>query len=218
MFFEASPDFFDTLFNSEKLIHYGGLTLMLIIIYAETGLFLGFFLPGDALLFTSGLLCGTKDLSINIFVLLVFITLAAIAGNITGYFTGKFLGPRLFKKEDSWLFNKNHLTKARQFYRKYGGGSIVAGRFLPIVRTFVPIVAGAIKMDLLKFTIYNVAGAFLWVWSFISIGYLLGRKVPGILNHIEYIILGIFVITTFIVVRGYFKFKKGGKKKTANGK
>src|SRR6185436_5983306 len=111
MYFEAGSDFFNTLFNSEKLIHYGGLTLMLIIIYAETGLFLGFFLPGDALLFTSGLLCGTDDLNINIFVLLVCVTLAAIAGNVTGYYTGKFFGPRLFRKEESWLFNKNHLTK-----------------------------------------------------------------------------------------------------------
>ena len=218
MYFEASSDFFDTLFNSEKLIHYGGLTLMLIIIYAETGLFLGFFLPGDALLFTSGLLCGTKDLSINIFVLLIFVTIAAIAGNITGYFTGKFLGPRLFKKEDSWLFSKKHLNKARQFYKKYGGGSIIAGRFLPIVRTFVPIVAGAIKMDVGKFTIYNIIGAFLWVWSFISIGYLLGKKVPGVLDHIEYIILGIFVVTSFVLVRGYLTFKKTKKKRAANAK
>jgi membrane-associated protein len=218
MSIEASTDFFNTLFNSEKLLHYGGLTLMLIMIYAETGLFLGFFLPGDALLFTSGLLCGTKDLSINIFVLLVTITLAAIAGNITGYFTGKFFGPRLFKGEHSWLFNKNHLIKAKEFYRKYGGGSVVAGRFLPIVRTFVPIVAGAIKMDFGKFIIFNIAGAFLWVWSFISIGYLLGKKVPGILDNIEYIILGIFVITSVVLIRGYLKMKKTKKKKTAKKK
>jgi membrane-associated protein len=218
MYIEASPDFFDTLFNSEKLLHYGGLTLMLIIIYAETGLFLGFFLPGDALLFTSGLLCGTKDLSINIFVLVVFVTLAAIAGNITGYFTGKYFGPRLFKREHSWLFNKNHLIKAKEFYRKYGGGSIVAGRFLPIVRTFVPIVAGAIKMDLAKFILYNIVGAFLWVWSFIFVGYLLGKKMPGILDHLEYIILGIFVITSAVLIRGYLKVKKTKKKKTAGKK
>jgi membrane-associated protein len=211
MYFEVSPDFFDSLFNSEKLIRYGGLTLLLIIIYAETGLFLGFFLPGDALLFTSGLLCGTEDLSINIFVLLICVTVAAVGGNITGYYTGKFLGPRLFKKDDSWFFKKSHLTKAREFYKKYGGGSIVAGRFLPIVRTFVPIVAGAIHMNFKKFTLYNLAGAFLWVWSFISIGYVLGKQVPGILDHIEYIILGIFVITTIILLRGYLKLKKTKK-------
>jgi len=211
MYFEAGSDFFDTLFNSEKLIHYGGLTLLLIIIYAETGLFVGFILPGDALLFTSGLLCGTKDLAINVFVLLVLVTLAAITGNITGYFTGKFFGPRLFKKDDSWFFKKKHLVKAREFYKKYGGGSIIAGRFLPIVRTFVPIVAGAIDMDFKKFNVYNVTGAFLWVWSFISIGYVLGKKVPGILDHIEYIILGIFVITSFILIRGYIKLKKTKK-------
>ena len=214
MYLEAGSDFFDTLFNSEKLIHYGGLTLLVIIIFAETGLFIGFFLPGDALLFTSGLLCGTRDLDVNIFLLLLLVTFAAVAGNVTGFYTGKFFGRRLFRKDDSWFFRKSHLTKAREFYRKYGGGSVIAGRFLPVVRTFVPIISGAIDMQLKKFLLYNFAGAFLWVWSFILAGYILGKKVPGILNHIEYIILGIFVITTFIVVRGYFKLRKTGQKRT----
>jgi membrane-associated protein len=214
MILEAGSDFWDTLFNSEKLIHYGGLTLLMVIIFAETGLFVGFFLPGDALLFTSGLLCGTKDLDVNIFLLLLLVTVAAAGGNTTGYFTGKFFGPRLFRKNDSWFFRKSHLEKARQFYRKYGGGSVVAGRFLPVVRTFVPIVSGAIDMPLGKFMVYNLAGAFLWVWSFILIGYVLGKKVPGVLDHIEYIILGIFLITTFIIVRGYLKLKKSKKKTT----
>lgn len=213
MYLEASSEFFDTLFNSEKLIRYGGMTLLLVIIFAETGLFVGFFLPGDALLFSAGLLCGTDDLSVNIFVLLFLVTLAAILGNITGYFTGKFFGPRLFKKDDSWFFKKRHLNRAKEFYRKYGGGSIIAGRFLPIVRTFVPIVAGAIDMRFAKFNFYNIVGAFLWVWSLISVGYLLGRQVPGILDHLEFIILGIFAVTTFILVRGYLQLKKRKTKK-----
>ena len=214
MVLESGSDFFDTLFNSEKLIHYGGLTLMIIIIFAETGLFVGFFLPGDALLFTSGLLCGTKDLDLNIFLLLTLITVAAVSGNMTGYFTGKFFGRRLFRKDDSWFFKKSHLEKAKQFYRKYGGGSVVAGRFLPVVRTFVPIVSGAIDMQPRKFVVYNIVGAFLWVWSFVLIGYVLGKKVPGVLDHIEYIILGIFVITTGIIVRGYLKLKKSKRPHT----
>src|SRR2546428_10026865 len=104
----AASDFFETLFHSEKLIHYGGITLLLIIIFVQTGLFVGFILPGDFLLFTAGLLCGTDDMRINIFVLLLLVTLAAITGNITGYFTGKFLGRRLYKKHDSFLFRKRH--------------------------------------------------------------------------------------------------------------
>ncbi|MEO5674884.1 MAG: VTT domain-containing protein [Chitinophagales bacterium] len=205
---DSSSGFFDMLFHSEKLLHYGGLTLLVIIIFAETGLFIGFFLPGDALLFTSGVLCGTKDLSVNIFLLLLIVTAAAIAGNITGYFSGKMLGKRLFKRDDSFFFKKSHLTRAQDFYKKYAGSSIIAGRFLPIIRTFVPIVAGAIDMRFWKFNMFNIIGAFLWVWTFISLGYFLGKKVPNIMDHIEYIILGFFVVTTFVLVRGFYKMKK----------
>src|SRR5262245_8371759 len=103
---EAISEFFDTLFHSEKLLHYGGVTLLLIIIFAETGLLIGFFFPGDALLFTSGLLCGTDDIRVNIFMLLLLVTLAAIAGNVTGYYTGKFLGKKLYRRQDSFFFRR----------------------------------------------------------------------------------------------------------------
>ncbi len=211
---DSASGFFDMLFHSDKLLHYGGLTLLIVIIFAETGLFVGFVLPGDALLFTSGVLCGTDDLSINIFLLLLAVTGAAVAGNATGYYTGKVLGKQLFKKEDGLFFKKNHLNRARDFYRRYAGSSIIAGRFLPIVRTFVPIVAGAIDMDFWKFTIFNLIGAVLWVWSFISAGYFLGRRYPAILDHIEYFILGFFVLTTAVLIHGYFKVNKK-KKATA---
>src|SRR5580765_7082122 len=127
--------------NSEKLIHYGGLTLLVIIIFIETGMFFGFFLPGDYLLFSAGLLCGTKDLNINIFLLLISVTVAAIGGYFAGYASGRVAGPRLFKRDNSFLFRKSHLEKAKIFFTKYGAQSLVAGRFLPIIRTFAPILA-----------------------------------------------------------------------------
>jgi len=205
---EVIEDFFQTLMNSEKLIHYGGLTLLVIIIFIESGLFFGFFLPGDYLLFTAGLLCGTKDLNVNIFMLLSAVTVAAIAGYFAGYASGRMAGPRLFKRENSLLFRKSHLLKAKSFFKKYGAQSLVAGRFLPIIRTFAPILAGATKLDLKKFSLYNIIGSFLWVWILIPIGYFLGRKYPQIINYLEFIILGFLALTTLALLREYFKARR----------
>lgn len=205
---ESIENFFHVLMNSEKLIHYGGLTLLVIIIFLETGLFFGFFLPGDYLLFSAGLLCGTKDLNINIFTLLGWVTIAAIAGYFVGYASGRIAGPRLFKRDDSFLFRKSHLEKARKFFKKYGAQSLIAGRFIPIIRTFAPILAGASYLDLKKFALYNVFGAFLWVWTLIPIGYYLGREYPQIIHYMEFIILGFLVVTTAALVREYIKAKR----------
>ncbi len=201
-------EFFKILLDSEKLIAYGGLTLLLIIIFAETGLFFCFFLPGDALLFSSGLLCGTKNLDVNIFLLLFSITIAAILGNTVGYISGKIFGKKLFEKDDSFFLKKRHLEKTKLFYEKYGATSIVAGRFLPIVRTFAPILAGTIDMNFWKFNLFNLIGAFLWVWTLIPLGYFLGKEYPQLINEIEYIIIGFFLITTIILIREAMKLKK----------
>ena len=196
------------LLDSEKLIAYGGLTILLLIIFAETGLFFGFFFAGDALLFSSGLLCGTQHLDVNIFLLLSTVTLAAISGNITGYITGKIFGKKLFAKDDSIFFKKRHLEKTKLFYEKYGATSLIAGRFLPIVRTFAPILAGAIDMNFWKFNLFNFAGAFLWIWTLIPIGYFFGAAYPGLINQLEYIIIGFILVTTLILIRGAIKLKK----------
>jgi membrane-associated protein len=201
------PDFLNLLLDSEKLIAYGGLTLLLLIIFAETGLFFGFFFPGDALLFSSGLLCGTQVFDVNIFVLLFSVTFAAFSGNAVGYISGKIFGKKLFAKDDSFFFKKRHLEKTKSFYEKYGGSSLIGGRFLPIVRTFVPIFAGAIDMNFWKFSMYNLIGAFLWIWTLIPIGYFLGKQYPGLINKLEYIILGFVLITTIILFRGAKKLK-----------
>ncbi len=204
---ETISDFFTLLFDSKKLIHYGGFSLLLVIIFIETGLVFGFFFPGDTLLFTAGLLCGTNDLEINIFLLLFSVTGAAILGNLIGYISGKYFGKKLFAKEDSFFFKKRHLETTKSYYDKYGGVAIIVGRFLPVVRTFVPILAGTIDMNFFKFKLYNITGAFLWVWTLIPIGYFLGIRFPQLIHQLEYFIIGIFLVTTLFLIKGYLKFK-----------
>jgi membrane-associated protein len=206
---EGITEFFELLVNSEKLIQTGGLIVLLLVVFVETGIFFGFIFPGDALLFTAGILCGTKDLSVNIFLLIILLCLAAIAGNATGYYTGKYLGKRLFYKKDTFFFKQKHLETTKIFYKKYGGVSLIAGRFIWIVRTFVPILAGAIDMNFWKFNYYNVIGAVIWVGSLVSLGFLLGRQIPESARHIEYIIAGITVVIMTILIVGIRRIRKG---------
>jgi membrane-associated protein len=205
---QSITDFFELLLNSEKLIQSGGLILLLIVVYAETGIFFGFIFPGDALLFTAGILCGTKDLSVNIYLLIILVCVAAIAGNTTGYITGKYLGRRLFQKKDTLFFKQKHLETTRIFYRKYGGISLIVGRFIWIVRTFVPILAGAIDMNFWKFNYFNVAGAIIWVGSLITAGYIVGRQIPAAAENLEYIIAGITLIIMTILIAGMRKISR----------
>jgi membrane-associated protein len=203
--FENLPEFFQTLLSSEKIIQYGGFTLIVIVIFAETGLFIGFFLPGDYLLFTSGLLCGTNYLDISIFILLIALTLASVAGNYVGFYTGKTLGKRLFTRPDSRFFKKERVERAKRFYDRKGAVSLVLGRFLPIIRTFSPIIAGAIDMDFKKFSYYNWTGGFLWIWSLVLTGYFLGIKYPEIIHYLEYFIIGFIIVTTIILIKNAIK-------------
>jgi membrane-associated protein len=208
---QSITDFLELLLNSERLIQTGGLVLLLIVVYAETGIFFGFIFPGDALLFTAGILCGTKDLSVNIYLLIILVCIAAITGNATGYITGKYLGKRLFLKKDTFFFKQKHLETTKLFYQKYGGISLIAGRFIWIVRTFVPILAGAIDMNFWKFNYYNVVGATIWVGSLISLGYLLGRQIPAAAENLEYIIAGITIIIMTILITGIKKIRQNSK-------
>ncbi len=205
---ENLREFFEILINSEKLIHYGGLALLLMVIFAETGLVIGFIFPGDALLFTAGLLCGS-DLVVSIWLLLLTAAAAAITGNITGFFTGKIFGQRLLLKKDSFFFKQRYFDKSRDYYEKYGGVALVAGRFLPVIRTFVPILAGTIGINFWRFNLYNITGAVLWTGTLIPLGYLVGKKIPASIDNIEYFVLGITLVTMTILVRGIVKFRKG---------
>jgi len=200
-------DFFEILLSSEKLIQYGGLTLLLIIIFAETGLVIGFIFAGDALLFTAGLLCG-NELSVNIWLLVISVIVAAFAGNVVGFLTGKYFGHKLLIKKDNWFFKQRHLDKSMAYYEKYGGIALIAGRFIPVIRTFVPILAGTIEMNFWKFNVYNITGAVLWAGTLIPLGYLVGKKIPASVDNIEYFVLGITLITMTILIRGIIKIKK----------
>ncbi len=204
---ESLKEFFEILLNSEKLIQYGGLALLLIVIFAETGLIFGFIFPGDALLFTAGLLCGS-DLAVNIWILIITVAVAAIAGNFTGYFTGRIFGKKLLLKEDTFFFKQRHFNDSRDYYEKYGGIALIAGRFLPVIRTFVPILAGTIGINFWKFNLFNIIGAVLWTGTLIPLGYFIGKKIPASIDNIEYFVLGITMITMTIMIRGIIRHRK----------
>ncbi len=189
-------DFLKHLVNPESIIYYGGIYLLLLVVFAETGLFVGFFLPGDSLLFTAGLFCSTGILRMHIITLVVLIIIAAVSGNMVGFAFGKKVGPLLFRRKSGLLFRQEHLITAHQFYTKHGKKTIILSRFLPIVRTFAPIVAGIVKLDYLKFLFYSFAGAFLWVNTLVLTGYFMGKYVPGTKEYLGYIVVFLIVITS----------------------
>jgi membrane-associated protein len=200
------------LVNPETIVK-GGLVLLLFIIFAETGLFFGFFLPGDSLLFVSGLFVGTGDLTLtggvgfDLGLIIILVTAAAILGNFTGYYFGYITGPRLFKRDDSLIFKKKYLEMTQSFYDRYGKAALILGRFLPIVRTFVPILAGAIRLNFGRFSAYNIIGAALWVPTFIILGFWLGNY-TWVRHNLEKIVIALIVVTIIPVIRTYFREKR----------
>lgn len=170
-----------------------GILVIAAIVFAESGLLIGFFLPGDTLLFSAGLLASQGALSLPW--LLVVVTIAAIVGDNVGYSIGRRTGPRIFKKEDGILFHKDHLMRAEKFYEKHGGKTITIARFVPVVRTFAPIVAGAGKMPRKRFMVYNVIGAFTWVWSMSLLGFWLGSKLPWLEDYIDIVLVGVVAVS-----------------------
>ncbi len=183
-----------------------GLIGVIAIVFAESGLFFGFFLPGDSLLFTAGFLA-SQDL-ISIWWLLIFCFIAAVAGDNVGYYFGKKVGPSIFSREDSLFFHKKHIEKAHTFYERHGKKTILLARFIPIVRTFVPIIAGVAKMEYKSFMLYNLMGGFLWSWGMLGFGYLLGQVIPNADKYLTPIILVIIVISFIPAVIEFFKQKK----------
>jgi membrane-associated protein len=181
-------DLFDRLRDLPALVQWAGYVGMFAIIFTETGLFFGFFLPGDSLLVTAGLLI-SQGLPLDLVTLGVLLTIAAVSGDTLSYWIGRTSGPRLFAKEDSLFFKRKHLLRAAEFYEKHGAKTIVLARFMPIVRTFAPVVAGAANMDYRRFWIYNLVGGVVWIWSMLLVGYFLGSRFPGIDKHLELVIL-----------------------------
>lgn len=191
---------FQQLMDAETLLKTGGFYLLLIVVFAETGLFFGFFLPGDYLLFLAGLFCASGLLAVDIYTLCGGLLGAAILGNYTGYYFGRRTGPMLFKRKDSLLFKRKYIVTAEEFYHKYGALALILGRFMPIIRTFAPIFAGVVRVEFKRFTILNIGGAILWVSVLTLSGYFLGQQFPQIVDYIEYIIIGFISITTVPVI------------------
>lgn len=179
--------------NLVDLIKTVGYVGLFFIVFAESGLLFGFFLPGDSLLFTAGFLASQGYLDFYLAFFLVF--LAAITGDSVGYAFGKIVGPKIFKKEDSFFFHKENIAKAQVFYEKYGPKTIVMARFLPIVRTFAPIVAGIGRMDYKKFLFYNIAGGFIWSFGLMASSYYLGKVIPNMDKYLLPIILLIIFLS-----------------------
>jgi membrane-associated protein len=192
-------DFLSELFHRLRdlpaLVQWAGYFGLTTIIFVETGLLVGFFLPGDSLLVTAGLLASQPDFGLNVYAMGALFSIAAIVGDTVGYYIGRASGPRIFTREDSLFFNKRHLYRAHAFYERHGGKTIVIARFMPIVRTFAPVVAGVAVMRYRDFIFYNVMGGVLWVWSMLFIGYFLGRYIPGIDKHIEKVIIVVIFLS-----------------------
>ncbi|MBS1667692.1 MAG: VTT domain-containing protein [Bacteroidetes bacterium] len=214
---------FKDLLNPEFYINNGGLWVLLFIVFAETGLMVGFFLPGDSLLFVAGIFSqklvdklipgGTGNDFFDLLILLVLISICGIVGNMLGYWFGKRSGPFLFHRKDNFLFKKKYLYDAKDFYDKHGGQAIVFARFIPIVRTFAPIIAGIVVMDRKKFMFYNIVGCVAWVFTMLFAGHYLDKLFTSKFNfdlkkHLEIIVLGIVLITTLPVLYKLFFGKK----------
>jgi len=211
------------LIHPQWYIENGGLWFILFVVFAETGLFAGFFLPGDSLLFVAGIYSDDLISSafrydfnnsiVHLFLLGVFISMAGVIGNIVGYWFGRKSGPFLFERKDTFFFKKKYLYQAKDFYDKHGGSAIVMARFLPIVRTFAPIVAGIVQMDKKKFSFYNFIGSFAWVFSMLIAGHYLQKIIFNstgfdLKQHLEVIVIGIVLVTTLPVILKMVTSKK----------
>jgi len=194
--FDTILHFFHALFNPEglkELIRAGGAPLICAIVFVETGFFVGFFLPGDSLLVTAGILSAGEVIPLKW--LLLPVMLCAILGDQIGYWIGRAAGSALYRREDSLFFRRSHLQRAHDFYEKYGGRAVILARFVPIVRTFCPPVAGAAQMPYLRYLAYDICGGTIWVGATILGGYFLGRTIPNISQRIHYVILVVVILS-----------------------
>ncbi len=189
-------------------IQSGGLILVVLIVFAETGLFFCFFLPGDYLLFTAGVLCSGGIIQEPIWMVVLAIITAAIAGNYVGYYFGRYVGKGIYNRKDSWFFKRKHVESTEVFFQTHGGKALIMARFLPIIRTFTPIVAGIIKMEMGKFSWFVAVGAIIWGSSITLLGFFLGKLFPGIVHYLHYIIVGFVTVTSIVAYISYRKMNK----------
>lgn len=206
---ESIRHFFHALYDPQglkELVLQGGPPLICVIVFIETGFFVGFFLPGDSLLITAGIFSAAGLIPLKW--LLAPVMLCAIAGDQIGYWIGRYAGASLYKREDSFFFRKSHLQRAHDFYEKYGGRAVILARFVPIVRTFCPPVSGAAKMPYLRYLMFDIFGGIVWVGAMILGGYALGRSVPNIGKYIHFVILAVAIISILPAIIGVMKSRK----------
>ena len=210
------------LLQPQFYIEHGGLWLILFVVFAETGLFAGFFLPGDSLLFVAGIystnlaneFIPTGNEVFDLLLIMLLISMAGILGNTTGYWFGKKVGPAMYSWKENMFFKQRYLQQAHEFYEKHGGGAIIVARFIPIVRTFAPIVAGIVQMDKKKFGFFNIVGCFAWVGCMLFAGHFLQKWILAqfgfdLKDHLEVIVLGIVAVTTApVIMKLVFNKKK----------
>lgn len=186
-------EWFNRLRDVQSLVQTAGYAGLTALIFAETGLFIGFFLPGDSVMVSAGLFAQRGYLSIGL--LGSLLTAASIVGDSTGYWIGRATGPRMFRREDSLLFKRRHLIAAHEFYERHGGKAVIIARFMPVIRAFAPVVAGIGEMPYSRYVMYSIAGSVLWVWSMLLLGYSLGRYVPGVASHIDIVVVLIVLVS-----------------------
>jgi membrane-associated protein len=207
---ETLRDWFHFLTDVRGLVQWGGYIALAIIVFTETGLMIGFFLPGDSLLVTAGLFAAKGDL--NIVWLNLLLMFCAISGDATGYYIGKKLGPALFRKEDSLLFKKKHLIATQEFYERHGGKTIIIARFVPVIRTFAPVVAGMANMGYRRFAAFNIIGGVAWVFSMTMLGYMLVTMFPATEKHIEKVIVIVIFLSLLPGIIEWLRSRARAKK------
>lgn len=209
-------EFFQQFFSSDglrQLITTGGIPVLFAIIFAETGLLLGFFLPGDTLLVMTGLLCHAGVIQMGIVEVNLILIVAAVTGDALGYYIGKKAGSKLYERPDSKLFKREHLLKTKSFYDKHGGKTIILARFIPIIRTFAPTVAGTVGMEYKKFAMFNIIGGALWIASTTLLGYFLGATIPGIEKYLHYAIFAVVGISLLLPLVQWLRHKNAKQEK-----
>jgi membrane-associated protein len=201
--------FMNFLSDPHHIIEYGGLFLVLLIIFLETGFFLGFVLPGgDYMVFATGIFCGTQYLELSLPVLMVLLITAAFLGDLTGYHKGKWFGNRFFTDNNSRFLKKEYLERGSRFYTRYGIWAFILGRFMPVIRTLVPMIAGASKFHYKKFLAFNMIGAITWIGTLTPLGYFIGKTYPGVLKYSGYLVLIFIIIASLPMVKIMFSKKK----------
>src|SRR4030095_7605224 len=203
------------MFDPDSVIRSGGLLILFLCVFCQTGIFFCFFVPSGGVLFTAGVFVATGGLQENLFIVCSLLIIASVLGNITGYWFGLKAGPLMYKRRDSRFFKRKHLDKAEAFYKKYGNIALATGLFFPIIRTFSPVVAGMIKLNFRRFVLFTFIGSVFWISTFVIAGYLVGI-VPILKQYLKYIVIGIILVVTTPIVVGIIRNLNRAEKQANN--